>query len=158
MLMSEPFWMKRRPLVVATLMLFLGFSSRQDSPSPSTTSPDSSPNWLQQCTTQSECGAGGLCECGVCTKICQTPTDCRDPYHVVCAGLSWSGLPTYCQPKLSRSAPGLCVRACVEDSQCFGRQQCAFPSGSKNGVCIGAPAAAGSGGDGDVAATTGSDP
>lgn len=66
---------------------------------------DSNTNWLRSCASNAECGSELACECGICTVLCDTSSDC-DSEIAVCAQEAL--LPTVCQSRLG----GLCVESC----------------------------------------------
>jgi hypothetical protein len=68
---------------------------------------DSSTHWMNDCSSSARCG-GLKCECGVCTKPCDEPSDCRGlSASASCAAVpGCSSATTVCLPPATNSDAG----------------------------------------------------
>jgi hypothetical protein len=122
---------KSTPLRIA-LMLALGAGIAVSCANTSSEGTDSSTHWLDQCRTDVDCG-GLSCECGLCTKPCHTPSDCKVfSASASCAAVSGcsSGASVCLRPTQDGGQPiestgGECPSGIIENDHCDGRiQQC----------------------------------
>ena len=106
---------------------------------------DSSTHWLDQCSTDGDCG-GLTCECGICTKPCVTPSNCDklSPSASCAAVPGCSSKATVCLrhviqdagPVHDGSQPtptsgGDCPSDAAANDHCDGRiEQCWLPCGN----------------------------
>jgi hypothetical protein len=122
---------------------------------------DSSTHWMNECQADADCG-GLKCECGVCTKPCDKPSDCKGlSASASCAAVAGcSSAATVClrstqdagHPSGDAAQPmtgGDCPSGAAASDHCDGRiEQCWLPcSGSLRGqlACLGGTWVAGKG-------------
>ena len=78
---------------------------------------DSSTHWLSRCDEDSDCGDGFSCECGSCTKPCDSALSCEDLAGATCA-----------EAQCGTGAVVACAKSCRRDAEC-GAGECT------DGVC-----------------------
>lgn len=76
-------------------------------------------NWLVSCDEDDDCDDGLSCECGVCTKICETTADCDDLGSACDSGSD--ALVSACGSSLAMS---LCLPECEQDDDCGDAKSC----------------------------------
>jgi hypothetical protein len=104
----------RRWFLALTLVLGFGCASQSGVS-------DSKSNWLRQCSSNSQCGTGLECTCGVCTKVCASANDCpaSSGQRAVCSTTANPALPASCQPaKKTSAAQKICLLACQDSIEC----------------------------------------
>lgn len=79
-------------------------------------------HWLQACSTDAQCGDGGLvCDCGTCTRACADDDACAGGPAAVCADRRSEGLENACSAMPPPTDFGVCLRACSSDADCSGK-------------------------------------
>lgn len=123
--------------VVVMLVVLIGASCADSEVSPTYMG---NTNWLISCDEDDDCSDDLSCECGVCTKTCETSADCGTLGAACDTGSD--ALVSACGSSLADS---ICLPECEEDDDC-GRGQCV------DAHCLPAPmsnADGGASGDGD---------
>ncbi len=76
-------------------------------------------NWLKKCTSDLDCGDGISCECGICTKSCQSSDECSDvPGAAGCLVTEPLDDGTCRVAAVGESSQGICVARCETDGDC----------------------------------------
>ena len=101
--------------VVVVLVALIGASCADSEVSPTYMG---NTNWLVGCEEDDDCSDGLSCECGVCTKTCETSSDCA-AFGAACDTGS-DALVSACGSSLADS---ICLPECEEDNDC-GDGQC----------------------------------
>lgn len=93
------------------------------------TSLGSDTNWLA-CESGDDCRADSLCNCGVCTKACETSEQCSSlPGALACLEVT-ELLEDGCRIGFSGAVQGICVPACESTVDCPDSMQCV------SGACV----------------------
>src|SRR5688572_12923874 len=80
-------------------------------------STDGHTSWLDACTRDGDCGATLVCDCGVCTRVCDESADCSGlGSDAVC--LDVDRHPSGTCTANSAATSGLCVPTCSSTNQC----------------------------------------
>jgi len=80
-------------------------------------------NWLTQCDEDGDCAAGLSCVCGVCTRECESSSDCDGLAGAACesgAQLASSGTAACETP----SVPDVCLPMCSSQEECGSGYDC----------------------------------
>ena len=73
-------------------------------------------HFLRLCDAEAnDCGAGLVCACGVCTRVCEVSSDCAAFPSADCIGSSASPAPQMCEDP---APAGRCDVTCVSDADC----------------------------------------
>lgn len=94
---------------------------------------DKQTNWLRSCEIDGQCGAGMVCQCGACTRICTTQDVCQPLSDASCVPASDAGSIALCGGS-KPSFTGVCLPSCVDSPCATGKQMCVA------GVCVPLPA------------------
>jgi hypothetical protein len=76
-------------------------------------------NWLKQCNADDDCSDELSCRCGVCTRECQSSSDCEGLADAVCDSDS-TALSMVC----GSVAPSLCLPECSGGGSCGSGYEC----------------------------------
>jgi len=100
---------------------------------------DSETNWMKQCQTQSDCGPGTSCFCGMCSKACAATSDCSGlGARANCASPGdVPGCAASAQPA------GVCVASCSSSLDCSAGFECSTSGCTPLTGTGGAPGAGG---------------
>lgn len=76
-------------------------------------------NWLKRCGSQNDCSAGNSCECGICTRSCESADECSDVPGAASCLVAESLDNGSCRVVANiESDRGICVAGCLMDSDC----------------------------------------
>lgn len=84
---------------------------------------DSHTNWLRTCESDSECGTGLSCVCGVCTARCSNDEACSSAPGASCVPAESPGAVAVCGGE-APPALGMCLPTCAVPSDCANGQEC----------------------------------
>src|SRR6187549_2332859 len=83
---------------------------------------DSHTNWLRTCESDSECGTGLSCVCGVCTARCSNDEACSSAPGASCVLAESPGAVAVCGGE-APPALGMCLPTCAVPSDCANGQE-----------------------------------
>jgi hypothetical protein len=109
----------RRLLLLGSLVLFGSACSK-----PTVPEVGSESHWLAECSVGEDCGDGLSCVCGACTRMCSVDATCAGDVPAACYDLSSPALVQRCEGSEGQPSSGVCLRECVEASECAANKAC----------------------------------
>lgn len=89
----------------------------------------SNTNWLTACDLGAECSASLSCNCGVCSKTCESDADCSSFSDTVCLPQADTAAKALCGGSVTWASQGICLPRC-EPGGCGEQLACAL------GACV----------------------
>jgi hypothetical protein len=111
--------MSKRLLLGSLLLVSASCSSKSSTPHVGSES-----HWLAECSIGDDCGDDAACICGACTRRCSTDVACAGGVPAACYNPSSPALVQRCEASDLEPSAGVCLRGCVESSDCGASQAC----------------------------------
>jgi len=89
-------------------------------------SADSQSNWLSECRSGSDCGAGAACVCGICTASCELHSDCEGGAGLAarCMQPREDDVAENCSEEAREVGGRICLAGCASARDCAAGWRC----------------------------------